>query len=156
MSRSLGRELPTSLLALLDGQNIPAKIGLALLMTTVDARDYPHPALLSVGEVFSPSPTELRLALYSSSSTTKNLRRSGRFTLSLAHGGMGYYIKATARELPDALPGLAAFQAAVDEVLEDGEPIAHVTSGFTIQLTGDGSRTVNAWEQTVAALRTIS
>ena len=156
MSRSLGNQLPASLLPLLDGQNIPSKTGFALLMTSIDGRGFPHPALLSVGEVLAPSPTELRLALYANSSTSNNLRRSGAFTVSLAHGGMGYYVKATARELPDALPGLAAFQAAVDEVLEDGEPIAQVTSGFTIQLTGDGSRVVNAWEQTVAALRALS
>jgi hypothetical protein len=155
MSRSLGKELPPSLLTLLNGEDIPNKTGLALLMTTVDARGYPHPALLSVGEVFAPSSTELRLALYATSSTTNNLRRSGGFTVSLARGGMGYYVKATARELPDALPGLAAFRATVDEVLEDGEPIAQVTSGFTIQLTGDGSRVVSAWEQTVAALRAL-
>jgi hypothetical protein len=47
------------------------------------------------------------------------------------------------------------FDAVVEEVLEDGEPIAEVTSGFTMRLTGDGSRVIAMWEATVRALRSI-
>ena len=156
MSRSLGNQLPPALLSLLDGQDIAAKTGVALLLATVDAEGRPHPALLSVGEVLAPAATELRLALYTTSSTTRNLRRSGAFAVALAHGGLAYYVKATAREIPDAIPGLAAFQATVDEVLEDGESIAQVTSGFAIELAPGGERVIAAWEKTVAALRALT
>jgi hypothetical protein len=155
MSRSLGNRLPPALVSLLDGQDIPAKTGVAFLLATVDAEGRPHPALLSVGEVLAPDAGEVRLALYTTSSTTRNLRRGGAFTIALAHGGMGYYVKCTAREVADGVPGLAAFKASVDEVLEDGEPIARVTSGFAIELAPGGERVIAAWEKTVAALRAL-
>jgi hypothetical protein len=155
MSRSLGNELPSVLLQLLDGRDLGAKAGQALLLNTVAEDSHPHPAMLSVGEVLARGPSALRLALYSTSSTTRNLRRGGKLSLALAANGFAYYVKATARERSDALPdlaGLAVFDATVDEVLEDGEAIAQVTSGFTIQLTRDPARTVAGWERVVAAL----
>jgi hypothetical protein len=156
MSRSLGNMLPPALVALLGGDDLRGKADRVFLLITSDADDYPRPALLSVGEILARGPRELRLALYSSSSTTANLRRGGKLTLALADGGVGYYVKASARELavldPD-LAGLAAFDATVDEVLEDGEPIAAVTSGFTMRLTGDPARTLSIWETTIRALR---
>ncbi len=158
MSRSLGRFLPPSLVALLAGDDLHDKADRVFLLLTLDADGYPRPAMISVGEVLARGPRELRLALYSSSSTTANLRRAGKLTLALADSGVGYYVKASARELavmdPD-LAGLAAFDATVEEVLEDGEPIAEVTSGFTMRLTGDPTRTLRTWEATVRALRGI-
>jgi hypothetical protein len=158
MSRSLGNALPPGLVALLDGNDLRGKAELVFLLLTEDADGYPRPAMLSVGEVLARGPSELRLALYSSSSTTANLRRSGKLTLALAQGGKGYYVRAAARELaildPD-LAGLAAFDATVEEVLEDGEAIAKVTSGFTMRLTADATRTVAQWETTIRALRTM-
>ncbi len=158
MSRSLGNQLPPALRSLLDGRDLAGKTGLALLLVTVDARGYPHCALLSVGEVLACSPERLRLALYGSSSTTANLRRGGRLTLALASGGLAYYVKATATERPGPqpdLPGLAVFDAAVDEVLEDGEAIARVTSGFTLALAHDPAEIVAHWERGAAALAAL-
>ena len=159
MSRSLGNELPEALLALLDGQDLGARADLVLLLTTVDPRGYPHPAMLSVGEVLAPDPRTLRLALYRNSATSNHLRRAGAFSIALAHGGLGYYVKATAREVaerPAELARLAVFEAPVDEVLEDGDPIAEVTSGFTIRLTADRDRILAHWERQVAGLRALS
>jgi hypothetical protein len=158
MSRSLGNAMPLTMVTLLDGDKLDEKAHLVFLLLTQDAEGYPRPAMLSVGEVLARGPTELRLALYGGSSTTANLRRTGKLTLVLAGGGLGYYVRATAREIAvtDAdLAGLAVFNAVVDEVLEDGEPIAEVTSGFTMRLTGDGSRVIAMWEATVRALRRI-
>src|SRR5579884_59823 len=86
MSRSLGNQLPGALLQLLDGRDLGQKTQLALLLNTVDAQGYPHPAMLSVGEVLAPSPSALRLALYATSTTTSNLRRGGTLSLALASG----------------------------------------------------------------------
>jgi hypothetical protein len=158
MSRSLGNAMPPAVVALFDGDSLREKAHLVFLIITQDADGYPRPAMLSVGEALARGPSELRLALYSSSSTTANVRRSGKLTLALAHGGLGYYVRATARELaimdPD-LAGLAAFDVVVDDVLEDGEPIAEVTSGFTMRLSGDGARVVATWEATIRALRAL-
>src|SRR4051812_24675362 len=121
MSRSLGNALPPPLIPLLDGEDLASKAYLVFLLLTQDPVGFPRPAMLSVGEVLARGPSTLQLALYGSTSTTANLRHSGKLTLGLAAGGKGYYVMATARELavmdPD-LAGLAAFDAAVDDVLE--------------------------------------
>jgi hypothetical protein len=158
MSRSLGNQLPPPVLSLLDGRDVAGKVGFAILLSTVDPRGHPHFALLSVGEVLAREPGALRLALYDNSSTTANLRRDGRLSLALAHGGLAYYVKGTAAErpgpLPD-LPGQAVFDVAVDEVLEDGEPIAQVTSGFSLTLAHDPARIIAHWERGIAALAAL-
>ena len=159
MSRSLGDALPGAVVALLDGTNLSEKAHLVFLLLTQDIDGYPRPAMLSVGEALARGPRQLRLALYTGSSTTANLRRSGKLTMALAEGGMGYYVRATARETavmdPD-LAGLAVFDVVVDDVLEDGEPIAEVTSGFAMRLTGDSRRVVAMWEATIRALSRLS
>lgn len=158
MSRSLGNTLPPALVTLLDGNDLREKASFVLLLLTQDADGYPRPAMLSVGEVLARGPSELRLALYASSSTTANLRRAGKLTLASAHGGRGYYVRASARELAVMDPGLAGltvFAVTVDDVLEDGEAIAEVTSGFTMRLTADPERTVATWETTMRALRAL-
>lgn len=161
MSRSLGDRLPPALLALLDGEDLPARQELALLLATVDTHGLPHAALLSVGEVLASGPASLRLALYARSTTSANLRHGGGLLLALAHDGLAYYVKASARERAPAagqaadLRGLAVFDAQVNEVLEDGEAIAAVTSGFAITLTRDAARTLASWERQIAALRAL-
>jgi hypothetical protein len=155
MSRSLGNTLPPALVALLDGNDLAEKASVVLLVATPDADGYPRPAMLSVGEALARGTNELRLALYDSSSTTANLRRTGKLTLASAHGGKGYYVRASAREMavmdPD-LAGLAVFDAIVQDVLEDGEAIAEVTTGFTMRLTAEPERTLAMWATTIRAL----
>src|SRR5215213_6843800 len=107
MSRSLGAALPAPLVTLLDGQRVPEKTSLALLLATASERGHPHPAMLSVGEVLATGPSTLRLALYANSSTSANLRRSGAFLIALAHADLAYYVKATATERPADRPELA-------------------------------------------------
>jgi hypothetical protein len=46
MSRSLGNQIPAPLLTLLDGRDVAAKTGLAILLASVDAGGHPHFALL--------------------------------------------------------------------------------------------------------------
>src|SRR5205823_10544907 len=104
MSRSLGNQLPGPLLSLLDGRDLGAKTGGALLLASVDPRGHPHFALLSVGEVLARGPSALRLALYAESSTTGNLRRGGGFGLALAADWLAYYVKASAVERPGPFP----------------------------------------------------
>src|SRR5713101_1628804 len=121
MSRKLGNELPATLLSLLDGRDLPARRGKAILITTVDAQGWAHPALLSYGEVVAVDARRLRLATYRSSNTTSNLRRSGHLTLCLIEAGMAYYLKTRALEKQGrpGLPGLARFEATVEQVLVD-------------------------------------
>jgi hypothetical protein len=158
MSRFLGNQLPDALVPLFDGERLDMKAGFAVLINTVDADGRPHPALLSAGEILAHGQEQLRLALYSSSSTTRNLRRAGGLSLAFAANDLAYYVKASASEIATDDPrllGLAVFAATLSEVLEDGEAIARVTSGFTIELTPAGAGTVDGWREVIAGLRAI-
>jgi len=160
MSRDLGSELPGELLSLLDGHDLLARLGKAILISTVDAQGWAHPALLSYGEVVAVDARRLRLALYGSSGTSGNLRRSGRLTLCLIEEGMAYYVKARAVERQGAAlpPGLAAFEATVERVLvdqarEDLEPRARITSGIEFDAGRPASEQLVAWASILNALR---
>ena len=160
MSRDLGNELPETLLMLLDGHSLPARLGKAILISTVDAKGWAHPALLSYGEIVAVDARRLRLALYGSSGTSGNLRRSGHLTLCFIEEGMAYYVKAQAVEQQSvALPsGLARFEATVERVLEDQarkdlEPGARITCGIEFDAGKQASEQLAAWASILHALR---
>ena len=160
MSRDLGSELPEALLSLLDGHDLPARLGKAILISTVDAQGWAHPALLSYGEVVAVDARRLRLALYGSSGTYGNLRRSGRLTLCLIEQGIAYYLKAQAVEQQSAElpPDLARFDATVERVLvdqarEDLEPSARITSGIEFDAGKPSSEQLSTWTSILNALR---
>jgi len=161
MSRELGNELPAVLLSLLDGHHLPARMGKAILITTVDAAGWAHPALLSYGEVVAIDARRLRLATYRGSKTSSNLRRSGRLTLCLIEAGMAYYVKTHALEQQAAadLAGLARFEATVEQVLsdqarEDLEPSAKIITGIEFDPGRPASELLAAWAAVLQALRT--
>jgi hypothetical protein len=160
MSRDLGNELPGGLLSLLDGNDLSTRMGMAILITTVDAQGWAHPALLSYGEVVAIDARRLRVATYAGSGTTSNLRRSGRLTLCLIEAGMAYYVKTRALEKQGSakLPGLARFEATVEQVLsdqarEDFEPGARITSGIEFKDQRAASEVLADWTVVLEALR---
>jgi hypothetical protein len=162
MSRQLGTELPESLLSLLDAHDLPSRAGKAILITTIDARGRPHPALLSYGEVVAIDAHRLRLATYRSSGTSDNMRRSGHLTLCLIEAGMAYYLKTRAveQESPWArFPELARFEATVEQVLvdqarEDLEPEARITNGIEFERAKPRETQLAEWATMLNALRT--
>src|SRR5574341_1298494 len=141
MARPLGETLPDVLHELLGGRDLAARIGQAILITTTDTQGWPHPALLSYGEVVAVDRRRLRLALYRTSGTSGNLRRDGKLTLCLIEPAMAYYLKTVAKEEQNPMDGfleLARFEARVEQVLvdqarEDLEPGAGVTGGITFR-----------------------
>src|SRR5229473_7526063 len=160
MSRKLGNELPATLLSLLDGNDLPARMGKAILITTVDAQGWAHPALLSYGEVVAIDARRLRLATYGGSRTSSNLRRSGRLTMCVIEAGMAYYVKTRALEQQASpkLPGLARFEATVEHVLEDQaredlEPDARITRGIEFNDRRPASEMLADWAAVLKALR---
>ncbi|HAF09457.1 MAG TPA: hypothetical protein DCK98_05170 [Chloroflexi bacterium] len=155
MSRSLGSALPTELAVLLDGSDLRRREGLTFLLVTVAEGAWPHVALLSVGEVVATSERELRFALWTDTTTTRNLTAAGPATLMLVHGRATYHVRLSARREPDlalAHARRAFFVASVEEVLEDAVSYAELTSGVRFRLT-DPEETVPMWEETVAAMR---
>ena len=149
------------LLPLLDAQDLPARAGKASLVSTIDARGRPHPALLSYGEVVAIDARRLRVATYRSSGTSENMRRSGHLTLCLVEAGMAYYLKTHAVELESPwprFPVLARFEATLEQVLvdqarEDVEPGARITSGIAFDTAKPIGTLIAEWETVLNALR---
>ncbi|MGH7376213.1 MAG: pyridoxamine 5'-phosphate oxidase family protein [Candidatus Methylomirabilales bacterium] len=161
MARPLGNELPEALRELLDGRDPAARMGKAILITTIDPQGWPHPAMLSYGEVVAVDRRRLRLATYRASGTSRNMRRDGRLTLCLIDEGMAYYVKTRVREEQDPMagfPALARFEATVEGVLadqarEDLEPGAGVTGGITFRLARADTEVLAEWQAVVDSLR---
>jgi hypothetical protein len=161
MARALGSSLPEVLIELLSGRELAARMGKAILITTTDVQGWPHPALLSYGEVVGLDARRLRLATYRSSGTSGNMRREGKLTLCILDEGMAYYVKTRVRADQDPLAGfpeLARFEATVEQVLadqarEDLEPGAGVTGGITFRLARPTAEVLAEWEAVVDALR---
>jgi hypothetical protein len=156
MSTNLGPELPQALLDFFSGQNLRDKMGLACVLVTQGADNYPHPAIVTPGEIVAGDASTMRLALYAESSASRNLRARGEATICHAQEGAGYYIKgdveAYASDVP-ALKGLAVFTFHPKHVLKDAEPGAQVTSGFRFSDDSGTDAVVTRWEPIVSALR---
>jgi hypothetical protein len=157
MTRSLGDQLPDKLRQLLDGSDLASREGLTFLLLTTDEGGWPHQAMLSVGELVAMDEHTLRAALWLHSSTSKNLTRAGRATLTLVSEGNGYYVRLAAQRGPDLDLGvvegrLAYFAMQVEDVQEDSADYATLTSGVTFSLKHP-EQVLPRWQHTVDALR---
>jgi hypothetical protein len=141
MSESLGAVLPDALRERLEGREAGPWADLAVPIASVDRLGRPHPALLSYDELAAPDAATLRLALYDGSRSSDNLRLRGALTLFLVAPGAVHYVKAQAREVEGGLPdhpGLALFEAQVEEVLFDRvdpslEGAAEIETGIRVR-----------------------
>jgi hypothetical protein len=139
MSRSVGSELPPALMERLSGRNLDAVAAKVVQIVTVDAAGWPHPALLSYFELVAIDPRHIRCATYATSTTSGNMRRSGHVTFAIIDERLACYVKAHAVEIAPAMQATtwnAAFDCRiehvlVDEVNEEYEPGAYVSSGVT-------------------------
>ena len=134
MSQLLGRELTEELFERLKGMDVHSKLGKAIVIVTVDDKGWPHPAMLSYYEVVAKERSRIDLAIGKTSTTAKNLRRTGKITILVTDSGMNYYLKGSAREIRgsmDKAPFMSLFRADLEKVLEDQEPDATITSGVT-------------------------
>jgi hypothetical protein len=139
MSRSLGSQLPPDLFNRLAGRDLESVASKVIQIFTVDADGWPHPALLSYFEVVARDAGHIRLATYVTSTTSGNLRRSGKLTLVIIDERVAYYVKAHASEIRPVMRATdwnAAFECRVDLVLADEvnealEPGASIASGVT-------------------------
>lgn len=134
MSQLLGKDLPASLLQRLSGAEVEAHEGKIIPIFTVDEAGWAHPALLSYYEVVAKSASTVDMALWKDSSTAKNLRRNGKVTLLISDKGVNYYLKGRVNELEYAMAEAAPvshFRIVMEQVIEDQEPNAEITSGLT-------------------------
>jgi len=156
LSTNLGPNLPEALVELFNGANLEACLGTACLLVTQGADGYPHPAFVTAGELVAARSSLLRVALYATSSATRNLSERAGLVICLAHEGAAYYIKADAEPFDTADPALEGqrvFTIRPRHVLRDAEQGAEVTSGFCYRdLRGDQA-VLAQWRPIVAALR---
>jgi Pyridoxamine 5'-phosphate oxidase len=139
MATLVGTELSAALYERLRGADLPAVADQVIQLFTVDDDGWPHAAMLSYFEVVAVDPRNLRLAPYSSSATTRNMRKRGRATLGIMEARMIVYIKGTVTELASAMvcaPANAKLNLRIDQVLSDApdprfEPDAYLASGIT-------------------------
>jgi hypothetical protein len=140
MSRSLGPRLPAPLVERLSQKSLPARLGAALPLVTVDRAGRPHAMLLSYLEVRAYDPGTLGLVIQERSTSARNLAERGAATLLIVEPDAVFYVKARMvdgpLEVADAAGlGLGYFLLAVDDVLEDAaadrEGSMRITSGLT-------------------------
>lgn len=134
MSQLLGKELTEVLLQRLNGRDVGAHEGKIIPILTLDEPGWPHPALLSYYEVVAKNSTTLDIALWKNSSTAINLRQTGKITLLISDKATNYYIKGSVKELQAEIPGIplqSRFRITIEQLLEDQEPNAEITSGLT-------------------------
>jgi len=134
MSQLLGKELPVALQERLDGSEVQSHEGKIIPIFTIDEAGWAHPALLSYYEIAAKDASTLDMALWKDSSTSKNLRQAGKVTLMISDQGVNYYLKGSVRELHYEMPGAAPvsrFRVTLEQVIEDQEPNAEITTGLT-------------------------
>ena len=147
--------LEDALYALLDGTRLGEKTQIAMTLHTVDAKGYPHQAMVSAGEVVAESRERLRIALWIGTKTTTNLLRDGKALLGVVHGGVSYTVRLQAEALPElenAKHPRARFAAHVLETRADTAKYATLTSGISIELN-DPQAVVVRWEETLEELK---
>lgn len=104
-------------------------------MATTGRDGWPHFAMLSSTEVFAKDRSNVRLATYDSSNTTKNLLRSGLVTLMLLDSGLSCYVKGRARlvKRSESDQGNLIFNVRVTKVFEDKMAGTRITGGVTFR-----------------------
>ena len=134
MSRLVGKELTAALFERLRGQNVATHEGKIIPIFAIDESGWPHPALLSYYEVVAKDSKSLDIALWKNSSTAQHLRQNGKITLLITDQGINYYLKGTVKELQTEMPGIplqSRFRITAEQLLEDQEPNAEITTGLT-------------------------
>jgi hypothetical protein len=134
MSQLIGKELTPALLQRLSGSQVESHEGKIIPIFTIDQAGWAHPALLSYYEVVAKNPSTLDMALWKNSSTANNLRKTGKITLMVSDQGMNYYLKGSVQELQyemTAAAPVSRFRITLNQVIEDQEPNAEITTGLT-------------------------
>jgi len=134
MSRLVGSHLTEALMSRLGGVEVGVHEGKIIPIFTLDEGGWPHPALLSYYEVRAKDRSTVDLALWKESSTANNLRRRGVLTLMITDEGVNYYLKGSVQQLEAEMAGapqVSRFRMRVEQLLEDQEPNAVITTGLT-------------------------
>ena len=159
MSVRLKPELPDDLFELMNGGAINRHRNKVILLITLDEGGWPYGAMLSYLEVIARDRRTLRLAPWSNSTSTGNLRRNGKVALLVIEEEMAYYIQGTAAELARELagfPGMAKIEVRIESILKDNaldyEGAARITSGIRFENPDLDAERVEHGRRVLAAL----
>ena len=145
--------LPSQIVNYLDGTDLLAKTQ-ALRLSTVDAEGWPHASLLSAGDMLAIPPGRIRFLVFAESTTTANLMRDHRVTITLALDGGMCEVRLKSRRLAQLSmeAALACFEADVVEVRMHKAPYATVSGGVTFALHEPQS-VLQRWQKQIDAMR---
>ncbi|MBD8838135.1 pyridoxamine 5'-phosphate oxidase family protein [Paenibacillus sp. CFBP 13594] len=148
-------ELDAELMEWLSGTNLEHKQHEAMQLLTVSEDQWPHQAMISMGEVIAINPQQLRLALWPGTQTSMNMSNTGKATLITVQGHRLLHIRIEVERLPEiegAVHPRDRFEAQVLQVRVDHAPYAEITSGITFQLK-DELGAITRWKETIEELR---
>ncbi|WP_433752639.1 pyridoxamine 5'-phosphate oxidase family protein [Paenibacillus amylolyticus] len=148
-------ELDAELMEWLSGTNLEHKQHEAMQLLTVSEDQWPHQAMISLGEVIAINPNQLRLALWPGTQTSMNMSKTGKATLIAVQGHRLLHIPIEVERLPEmkgAVHPRDRFEAQVLHVRVDHAPYAEITSGITFQLK-DELGAITRWKETIEELR---
>ncbi len=138
-----------------DGEALPDKVGAAAILATADAEGWPHLAYLSAGEILVQD-TRLSLALWPTSETCANLRRTGQAVMQV--GADGVVWEARLKLTPRATDGdtrTAIFDGEVQGLRRHAAPYADVLCLISFRLH-DAPATLERWTEKLAELRAVA
>ena len=137
----------------LDGTNLLQKTQ-ALRLSTIDPDGWPHAALLSAGDMLILPSGRFRLVIFPDSTTTANLVRDRRLTVTLALDDGIWEMRLNTRRLAHTSPDvpLAFFEAELESARLHSAPYAAVTSGINFALY-EPDAVLPRWQRQIAALR---
>ena len=160
MSVRLKPILPDELFNLMNGEHLDQLLNRVVFLITVDERGWPYAAILSYLEVIAPDRSTIRLAPWTNSTTTANLRRNGSVTLLVVDEGLAYYIQGTATELRrelEGFPGMAKIEVQIESILQDNaldyEGAARITTGIRFENPQRDAADIERGRRVLAALR---
>lgn len=124
MSCSLGPHLPPALLERFSQRDLASRLGTGLPFVTIDAKQRPHPMLLSYLELRAHDAGSIGIVILARSQSARNLTARGTATVILVEPDATFYVKLRALDGPLPVPGgepfgLGYFLLAVEDVLED-------------------------------------
>jgi len=139
MAKLIDTALTEDLQHRLSGQFVEEHADQVILIHTVDGDGWSHPAVLSYFEVVAIDTENIRLATYTTSTTSENMRMRRKVTLSIFDERAIYYLKGTAEQLRPQMhcaPYNSMFNVALTQILSDHadptlEPGAYISSGIT-------------------------
>jgi hypothetical protein len=139
MAKLIDTVLTEDLERRLCGRFVEERADQVILIHTVDSDGWPHPAVLSYFEVMATDRRNIRLATYTNSRTSENMRRREKLTLSIFDERATFYLKGKAEESlkqMQSAPHNSIFNISLAQVFSDHadpvlEPGAYISSGIT-------------------------